>query len=410
MVFIAIWAFAKQDLERLLAPIDDDGNFCGLDAGYENHPYVYWPDITAKTNFVTKYVCVSACPVATDTTVDCITTDDVTDCSPNSYVAYNTFRWLGRFCMPDTDNEEGQDSSITVNAMKEAYESIYEALNVDLFLEYINDVWRAWAVILICLVFAFVACFLLIWIMEKVMFIFAWVTIILTFVVIMGISTWCWFYSDTLDEGNSNRTYMKVFAGIGWAIGAIFALLVCCFCKSFRIAIAILEAAADFVTDTLRVLIIPVTNFFAIIIWTGIWLVIAICNYSVGEITHSSTTFKQVEWEPTTRYFWYLSYFGYLWWCAMIIAISQFIIIVAVCTWYFSHAGDKDGSASVFKGFKWTFRYHFGTLAFGSAVLAIVWFIRTIFEYVSKKLTVADPSQVVKVIAWVCSVCLYCFN
>ena len=94
----------------------------------------------------------------------------------------------------------------------------------------------------------------------------------------------------------------------------------------------------------------------------------------------------------------------------MIIAISQFIIIVAVCTWYFSHAGDKDGSASVFKGFKWTFRYHFGTLAFGSAVLAIVWFIRTIFEYVSKKLTVADPSQVVKVIAWVCSVCLYCFN
>ena len=135
--------------------------------------------------------------------------------------------------------------------LKEGYENIYDALNVDLFLEYLNDIWRAWVVMLIGLVFSFVACFLLIWIMEKVMCLFAWVTIFLTFFTIMGISTWCWFYSDTLDEGNNNRTYMKVFAGIGWGIGVIFALLVCCFCKSFRIAIAILEAAADFVTDIL---------------------------------------------------------------------------------------------------------------------------------------------------------------
>ncbi len=392
MIFIAIWSFAKSDLEKLLAPLDSEGHFCGIDDGFEDYPYVYWPDITSKTKILTEYVCVKECPVASDDSADCKTNSDVTDCSSGSYIAYNTFQWLDRICMPDTGNEDGNDSSVTQNVLTKGYEDIYEALNVDLFLEYLNDIWRAWAVMLIGLVFAFIACFLLIWIMEKVMWLFAWVTIFLTFFVIMGISTWCWFYSNTLDEGNNNRTYMKVFAGIGWGIGVIFALLVCCFCKSFRIAIAILEAAADFVTDTLRVLVIPVSNFFAIIIWTGIWLVIAINNYAVGDISHSSTTFKKVEWEPTTRYFWYISYFGYLWWCAMIIAISQFIIIVAVCTWYFSHAGDKDGSASVFKGFKWTFRYHFGTLAFGSAILAIVWFIRTIFEYVSKKLTVADPS------------------
>ena len=34
-------------------------------------------------------------------------------------------------------------------------------------------------------------------------------------------------------------------------------------------------------------------------------------------------------------------------------------------------------------GIEWAFRYHFGSLAFGSLIVAIVWAIRIIFEYVS---------------------------
>ncbi len=139
-------------------------------------------------------------------------------------------------------------------------------------------------------------------------------------------------------------------------------------------------------------------------------MVIAINTYAVGEISHSKTHFKDVEWEPTTRYFWYISYFGYLWFMALIIAVSQFIIITAVCTWYFSHAGDKEGEAKVLKGLKWTFRYHFGSLAFGSAILAIVWLIRTMFEYMRKKLNKADRTGIMKTILCICSCCLYCLN
>ena len=94
----------------------------------------------------------------------------------------------------------------------------------------------------------------------------------------------------------------------------------------------------------------------------------------------------------------------------MIIAISQFIIICAVCTWYFSHGGDKEGEAKVLRGLKWTFRFHFGSLAFGSAILAIVWFIRTLFEYMRKKLTKTDPTGIVKTLMCICSCCLYCLN
>ena len=34
-------------------------------------------------------------------------------------------------------------------------------------------------------------------------------------------------------------------------------------------------------------------------------------------------------------------------------------------------------------GIEWAFRYHFGSLAFGSLIVAIVWAIRIIFEYIA---------------------------
>ena len=34
-------------------------------------------------------------------------------------------------------------------------------------------------------------------------------------------------------------------------------------------------------------------------------------------------------------------------------------------------------------GIEWGFRYHFGSLAFGSLIVAIVWAIRIIFEYIA---------------------------
>ena len=37
-IYIAIWSIAKQNVGKLIAPLDDDGNFCGYDDGYEDYP------------------------------------------------------------------------------------------------------------------------------------------------------------------------------------------------------------------------------------------------------------------------------------------------------------------------------------------------------------------------------------
>lgn len=98
--------------------------------------------------------------------------------------------------------------------------------------------------------------------------------------------------------------------------------------------------------------------------------------------------------------------FGFIWITAVIIAMNEFAVICASATWYFSRKDIHDsdgipGDADVWKGFFWTFRYHMGTLAFGSFVLTLFWIIRGIFEYIGEKLNQASAGNK-------CTECLLC--
>lgn len=108
--------------------------------------------------------------------------------------------------------------------------------------------------------------------------------------------------------------------------------------------------------------------------------------------------------------------FGILWLLAFVMAANQFAIICSVCTWYFSRkdVDDSDGiagDADVMKGVWWTYRYHFGSLAFGSFILACVWAIRIIFEYIGQKMVEATgENQFSKCLVASIRCCLDCFD
>jgi Plasma-membrane choline transporter len=63
------------------------------------------------------------------------------------------------------------------------------------------------------------------------------------------------------------------------------------------------------------------------------------------------------------------------------------MIAAACCIWYFGQGGAADDKArfAVCKGFKWVFRYHMGSVAFGSLIIAIVQMIKIAFEYIRRK-------------------------
>ena len=71
--YVGIYSYENGDPERIMRPMDADGNFCGKSAGYEDYPYLYYTDIS--TPFWIPYgVCVKACPETDQDTVDCVPT------------------------------------------------------------------------------------------------------------------------------------------------------------------------------------------------------------------------------------------------------------------------------------------------------------------------------------------------
>ncbi len=132
-----------------------------------------------------------------------------------------------------------------------------------------------------------------------------------------------------------------------------------------------MKTAASFVGDVWSVMSIPIVIALLIMGWCAIWLVVFVYGYAVGDIQHSPDgPFASVKHDTdTSRMLWYWL-FGGLWTHAFIMALNQFLIASTACIWYFS---EKDKvhmpvSRSVFRAF----RYHLGSLAFGSLLLAIV--------------------------------------
>lgn len=194
--------------------------------------------------------------------------------------------------------------------------------------------------------------------------------------------------ADDYADGDNTRSTLKVFAYIFFALCVIYVLLLLICCNRIRLGIAIMATAADFIKDTLRVFWIPIIFFFILVVWLVYWLISLVFIWSVGDVReHRDTPFASIKWNQTTKYVFWYNLFGFFWMNAFIIGCSQFILAVGVCTWYFSHSSDSGGSAQLMKGFRWVYRYHLGSIAFGALIIAICEFIRALFNYYRKMMT-----------------------
>ena len=80
--------------------MDNAEKFCGLSEGYEDYPYVYWPDISSTESIQEHHVCSKNCPKK-DEIADCIVTETTPTCSSPTDYKYSTEAYLGRYCLPD---------------------------------------------------------------------------------------------------------------------------------------------------------------------------------------------------------------------------------------------------------------------------------------------------------------------
>jgi len=104
-----------------------------------------------------------------------------------------------------------------------------------------------------------------------------------------------------------------------------------------------------------------------------------------------------------------VSFFSYLWNAAFLIAIGQCTIAGAVAVWFFAPLETKRQVSSVRTGLRNCFRYHLGSLALGSFILAVVQFIKYFCKYLEKQ-AATQKNRVMVMVFKVLQCCLWCIE
>jgi hypothetical protein len=255
---------------------------------------------------------------------------------------------------------------------------------VDKFTQYIADLYKAWYVMAISVGVAFFTAIVYLLILRCFAGVLIWVSIAGILAAIGGGGYWAYQTRLQYDVTDKNYMYLQYGAYALWGICGAFAVLVLLCCSRIRLAVAVMKVTSSFIYRTPLILLLPVFFFFLVLAWLIVWTFLAVFIMSVGEIKARDAPFQfatTVVWSDQTRYIFLYHLFGGLWVNAFLIGCFQFIVAAACATWYFSHTSDTAGKGSICIGIKWILIYHMGSIAFGSFIIALVQFIRIIFEY-----------------------------
>ena len=180
-----------------------------------------------------------------------------------------------------------------------------------------------------------------------------------------------------------------IIAGI---LALAFFCCVCCGYKSLKLAIDVIDASADFLASTTKIIFVPGIFFIAQIITVIVWTGAMVCVASMNEITvdESIPQGKDLEWSKKTTYMGLYMLFGVLWICAWFEYASTFVVMVSAATYYFNSDASFEGEAEVGLGFEWAFNYHdaythAGSIAIGAFIIALIRFIRIVFVYLAQQ-------------------------
>jgi len=126
-----------------------------------------------------------------------------------------------------------------------------------------------------------------------------------------------------------------------------FALCITCGFKSLKLAIDVIDASADFLATTKRIIFVPILYFFLTLFVVLIWVSAFACVASMNTISANTLIIpqsKELRWEdPKVTYLALFMVFGVFWICAWLKYTSSFIIMVSASTYYFNSSSSSEG-------------------------------------------------------------------
>ncbi|KAK3087196.1 hypothetical protein FSP39_002993 [Pinctada imbricata] len=337
----------------------------------------------------------------------------------------------------------------------------------------IEDVVTAWWMILIGLVLSMIFAFIWIVIMRWIAGIMVWFTIFAFIGLFGFAAAWSFYqYMDVKGSSDSfyiqfvvlqmNLSKEKLYLAFGIIAAVILAialLILLILCGRIRIAISLIKEGSKAIGNMMFTLLFPIFPFVLQILVIGSWLTIAVFLASTGrnqsfdvnknnseyynatsgtwnfDSIKSSTsqffgeacdasssvagnttasnefcTFLKSQEENFTFYTQIYALFMLFWLVNFVVALGQMTLAGAFASYYWAFNKPKDIPAFPLLGSFWRcFRYHLGSLAFGSLIIAIVQIIRVMLEYVDHKLK-GSENAVAKFFLKCLKCCFWCLE
>jgi len=237
-------------------------------------------------------------------------------------------------------------------------------------------------------------------------------------------------YIDSYPTLSENQTNMfKVTFWIAVIATVVLICLGCVLRKNVNKAISIIKAASRCIKAMQRIVFFPLVPLLQTLGLVAYFVIVAgyimsmekglnkisMGTSAVGVNTTAGFTLSEAQSKNLREGLFAYHFFGFLWTNALIQAIGMFTIAGAVCHWYWDNTksggnGNFYKSSPIWTSFKWAHCHHLGSLAFGALLVAIIQFIRAIFEYVQNKMPKEARNTFVKAAVCCIRCCLACIE
>ncbi len=92
---------------------------------------------------------------------------------------------------------------------------------------------------------------------------------------------------DTEEKISSSARFYKYLAIGLWSLLAILFMAIVCLFNRIKLAVKVIQAAADFVSDYKEVIFVPVVLVLVAVAYLAYWVYGLACIYSTGEVYHN---------------------------------------------------------------------------------------------------------------------------
>lgn len=206
------------------------------------------------------------------------------------------------------------------------------------------------------------------------------------------------------------RTFL-IGAIVASVVTVIIILIILVLRKRLKLVIQLFVEAGRAIHSMPLIILQPLWTCLAVAVIIVMWIFGLILIESTGEPDeHRSTGF--VTYRKSDVFKWMRLYhlFGLLWLVQFVKACQHLVIAGAIATWYFSKVKNKLGMP-IWRSFWRLVRYHLGSVALGSFLVALIQFIRIIMKQIEKRVKrYGGAGKVALACIKCCQCCLLCFE